>query len=457
MKKFILLLIFCGLSIISIAQFAVGHTTLTFNDPNRTGGFGSGGGPGRQIQTEIYYPATTVGTNTPMVNGNFPIIVFGHGFVMSWDVYAPFYNHWAAKGYVVALPRTEGGFSPSHLDFAEDLGIVAHKLQDLATLATSPFYQNLSSKIGIGGHSMGGGAAILSTPYQITGINCYLTFAAAETNPSAIQAATISTAPSLFLSGSYDCVVPTATQTQIYDSMASSCKAQIEFTNAYHCQFNAFNLNCATGEATCFTSGGIARDTQINRSLAYADDFLAFHLKDQCTAWTSFKNKYDNNVGVLTSKKMNCTYSIPNAPTVSFNGTNLVANGAGFNLYLWKRNGTIIPSSGLNTFTPTLNGNYSVCAYTTLGCYLESAPYLFNTLGVKEAKIKNNVRWDAQNKYLYINSEKPNTLKIVSLSGALIHESQNEQKIYLGALAKGMYIAELQEQNGMYRQLILIP
>ena len=46
----------------SFAQFSVGHTTITFNDPTRTGGFGSGGGTGRQIQTEIYYPAASAGT-----------------------------------------------------------------------------------------------------------------------------------------------------------------------------------------------------------------------------------------------------------------------------------------------------------------------------------------------------------------------------------------------------------
>jgi len=35
------------------AQFQIGHTTITFNDPSRSGGFGTGGGSGRQIQTEI--------------------------------------------------------------------------------------------------------------------------------------------------------------------------------------------------------------------------------------------------------------------------------------------------------------------------------------------------------------------------------------------------------------------
>lgn len=66
-------------------NYSIGHKTITYNDPARTGGYGSGGGTGRQIQCEIYYPSTTTGNNTPLASGNFPIIVFGHGFFMSWD------------------------------------------------------------------------------------------------------------------------------------------------------------------------------------------------------------------------------------------------------------------------------------------------------------------------------------------------------------------------------------
>ena len=55
------------------AQSQIGHTTITFNDPARTGGFGSGGGTGRQIQTEIYYPSTTAGTMWQLPQVNFPL------------------------------------------------------------------------------------------------------------------------------------------------------------------------------------------------------------------------------------------------------------------------------------------------------------------------------------------------------------------------------------------------
>jgi hypothetical protein len=77
MKK--LLLIIVAFPSLVFCQFSIGHTTITFNDPARTGGTGSGGGAGRQIQTEIYYPAATAGVDVPVSNGNFPVITFGHG------------------------------------------------------------------------------------------------------------------------------------------------------------------------------------------------------------------------------------------------------------------------------------------------------------------------------------------------------------------------------------------
>jgi pimeloyl-ACP methyl ester carboxylesterase len=456
MKKHILLLVLVLASISSSAQFAVGHTTITFGDPNRTGGFGSGGGPGRQIQTEIYYPATTAGTNVPMAISDAPLIVFGHGFVMTWTAYQPFYDHWASLGYVVALPRTEGGLLPNHQDFAEDLAFVAHEIQSLGNNSSSIFHQNLNQRIAIAGHSMGGGAAILSHTYQIIGVSCFLTFAAAETTPSAILAATSCTIPSFFVSGSYDCVVPTATQIQMYDSMASTCKTHIEFTDAYHCQFNTYNLNCATGEASCFTPGGIVRDTQINRTLAYADDYLDFYLKENCESWNSFKSKYDLNYGMLTSKKTNCSYSIPTNPTLSFDGTNLITNGAGFSLYIWKRNGTIILTSGASSFAPTQNGSYTVCAYTPFGCYLESTPYLLNTLSVPNIEKGNLLQLDILNKKINITASENSTLKILSVNGQVIQQYKNQKTVDYHQLANGIYILELNHHKGIHRQLLQV-
>ncbi|MEN9441281.1 MAG: hypothetical protein RLZ33_1358, partial [Bacteroidota bacterium] len=82
-KNYIQLLAFILLSFTALAQYPIGSTTITFNDASRTGGYGSGGGAGRQIQTEVYYPAIAAGVDVSAANGVFPVITFGHGFAMS--------------------------------------------------------------------------------------------------------------------------------------------------------------------------------------------------------------------------------------------------------------------------------------------------------------------------------------------------------------------------------------
>ena len=127
-----LLIIVVQFSAISQAP-EIGHTTITFNAPARTGGFGSGGGAGRQIQSEIYYPSDIAGDDVPVANGQFPVIIFGHGFVMTWDAYENIWSELVPKGYIMVFPRTEGGFSPSHQEFALDLSLLVGKMQDLNT------------------------------------------------------------------------------------------------------------------------------------------------------------------------------------------------------------------------------------------------------------------------------------------------------------------------------------
>ncbi len=61
------------------AQYQVGHLQQTFVDSSRGN---------RNITTEIYYPAATAGNNVPVAAGQFPVLVFGHGFVMTWSAFA---------------------------------------------------------------------------------------------------------------------------------------------------------------------------------------------------------------------------------------------------------------------------------------------------------------------------------------------------------------------------------
>ncbi len=156
MKALILFTLTFYLSTSLIGQHQIGHTTITFNDPLRTGGFGSGSGAGRQIQTEIYYPASVAGNDVALASGEHPVIVFGHGFVMAWDAYTNIWEHYVPMGYLLAFPRTEGGFSPNHNEFGLDLVVVEQRLQLLNGDNTSILYEGINGNSAIMGHSMGG-------------------------------------------------------------------------------------------------------------------------------------------------------------------------------------------------------------------------------------------------------------------------------------------------------------
>jgi dienelactone hydrolase len=387
MKRLLFLFICTASFLAAKSQFyAVGETTITFNDPARTGGFGSGGGPGRQIETKIYYPATSAGTNTPVAGTNLPVVVFGHGFAMTWDAYEPLYDSLAGRGYVVALPRTEGSLlpAPSHGDFGKDLALVSQRMINLNTVTTSLFFQKLNGRRAIGGHSMGGGSTFLANQYT-SGVNCFFTLAAAETNPSAVSAAAGMTAPSLVIAGSLDCVAPPASnQLLMYNSTASSCKTYVSITGAYHCQFNADNFNCNFGEGTCQTGGGLSRAIQLNYVRALLIPYLSYFLKGECSGWSQFSNLIGS--AAWLSSQNTCSQNLPQNPQVSGptsfcegDTVLLTALPAGFS-YVWNNaanTDTIeTPTGGTFSFSAS-NG---ICSNSSPGFSIQVEPSVENAM-----------------------------------------------------------------------------
>ena len=79
-------------------SYFVGHVSVNFKDSTRTtNGYTIAGGVtmagvGRTVGTEIFYPATLTGNGTTVASGSFPIIVFGHGFAMSYNSYSNIYD-----------------------------------------------------------------------------------------------------------------------------------------------------------------------------------------------------------------------------------------------------------------------------------------------------------------------------------------------------------------------------
>ena len=376
--KSLFLFIACSFTFALFSQYQVGHTTITFNDPARTGGTGSGGGPGRQIQTEIYYPATTAGDNVALASGQFPVITFGHGFAMSWDAYANIWQRYATKGYILAFPRTEGGLlpAPSHGDFGTDLRQVAEKMLALNTNAISIFNGKVAQKALIMGHSMGGGATMLAAANNsnIVGI---VGFAPAETNPEATLAATNVTVPALIFSGTADGVTPAAEHhTPIYNGLSSACKNFVNITGGGHCYYAQTNFNCDFGESTSSPNISIDRAQQQLLTYTILDPWLDFILNDNCEAYTSFQTALSSTTG--TTGVTTC----PSVATVSItaNGALLTASTTGIS-YQWYYNNSPINNATNQSFTATQDGNYTVKVTYQLGC-VTSAPYTYGNGGV---------------------------------------------------------------------------
>jgi dienelactone hydrolase len=332
-----LILVFVlSLSSTSFAQdFNVGHTTKTFFDTTRN----------RNIETEIYYPATTSGDDVAIASGNYPVLVFGHGFVMVWSAYANFWQELVPKGYIMCFPKTEVGLAPSHANFGNDLKYIASAMQSENEISTSLFFNAVTPKTALMGHSMGGGASFLGAANN-TNITTLINFAAAETNPSAIAAAANVTVPTLVFSGDDDCVVPeAANQNVMYTNLASACKTQVSIINGGHCYYANSNFNCNFGEFTCNSSLDITRAQQQAITFSFLEPWLNFYLKDNTSSESIFNNllessnqvNYSQSCSTLGNQEAVSEYGIMMFPnpvndvlTIKFSAENL---GGNFSIY----------------------------------------------------------------------------------------------------------------------------
>lgn len=450
MKALLLLFTIC-FSFTLFAQYQVGHTTITFNDPARSGGTGSGGGAGRQIQTEIYYPAATTGDNVAVVAGQFPVITFGHGFAMSWDAYSNIWQRYAAKGYILAFPRTEGGLipAPSHGDFGTDLRQVAEKMLALNSNVSSIFNGKVLQKAIIMGHSMGGGATMLAgaNNSNIVGV---VGLAPAETNPSAITAAPNVSVPALIFSGTADGVTPPAEHhIPIYTGLVSSCKNFVNITGGGHCYYAQTNFNCDFGESTSSPNISIERAAQQQLTYTLLDPWLDFILKDNCDSYTTFQSVLSSTTGTIG--QTTCS-TVPNV-SINGNAATLMASTTGVS-YQWYINGSPINGATNQSFTATINGDYTVKVTFDFGCAV-SSPYTFSsgTNDIEEMMKSIQMFPNPAKDFIIVknNSGLETSYRIFDLNGRILMETTSvstEFQLDLIKFQKGNYLIQIGNLNG---------
>lgn len=443
------------ISIVAHSQtYTVGHSQITYSDPARAG---------RSIQTEIYYPAATAGTGVPVSSGTFPLIVFGHGFVMAWDAYQNFWDDLVLQGYIVAFPRTEGSISPSHAEFGKDLAFLVTKMQsESATNTSSLFYNHINSKSAIMGHSMGGGSSFLAAENNTT-ITTMISFAAANTTPSSIAAASNISVPTLVFSGQNDCVAPPAThQIPMYDSLGTLCKTFISIKGGAHCEFANSNFNCSFGQSTCTPTPTITRTAQQDVTSDFLKLWLEYYLKDNCSAWTTF----NDSLAVSPRITHNQSCMISN-PVITQSGSVLTSTAA--TTYQWYWNGSIISGATSQNYTSTAPGNYHVEV-----TYFNVCPYPSNTINFTTTDITTAVSVEEldifpnpANEFIQINftakkSEKI-TFQIVNAIGQVIIEINKNviagnflsEKIVLTTLESGFYFLNIQSSGFKHSKKII--
>jgi len=158
------------------ADVAVGLRVLTFVDRARTVRFLNGSVEPRKLVTEVRYPAIgragadDVHDAAPLRrSGPYPLVVFGHGFAVTPDVYAPLLDAWVRAGYVVAAPVFELGSpyapgGPNEADLVNwprDMSFVISNMLDADVASSGPLEGMIErDRIAVAGQSDGGDTAL---------------------------------------------------------------------------------------------------------------------------------------------------------------------------------------------------------------------------------------------------------------------------------------------------------
>ncbi|PSR04639.1 MAG: hypothetical protein BRD50_03180 [Bacteroidetes bacterium SW_11_45_7] len=362
-------------------SYEIGQRTIQPTDTSRNG---------RTIATEVFYPAQTAGSNVPVAgfSNGFPLLVFGHGFSMNYNPYGNLRKELVKRGYIMVFPKTEVGPVPfpDHGAFGEDMAFLARLFLRKDSMANSDFYQRLNGKVVAMGHSMGGGCSFLAVNNE-PAFTALATLAPAETNVSAIGAATSVKVPSLIMAGSEDCVTPIPDHQQpMYDTLASNCKTLAVIDQGTHCFFANSNTACDLGSTSCQPNSDISRNQQHQRMFAVLTPWLNFHLKNHCTDYEAAQQALADTSLYRVQRK--CNDQLPDVNAVPgdtailcANDTITITTSSPFANYQWNTGDTT------RELTVSDTGEYSVAVSDSLGCadtsssiHITNSPTILRTL-----------------------------------------------------------------------------
>lgn len=162
-------------------------------------------GPHRVLRGDLALVGLPGVVFTPTAGLGLPAIAFGHGWLQPPERYHGLLRHLASWGFVVAAPATQRGPLASHRLLAADLRTaldvcVGVRLGDGEISVDE-------TKLGLAGHSVGGGCAVLAAA-EDPRVRAVATLAATQTKPFSTDAASRCRMPALHLAAGQDLVAP---------------------------------------------------------------------------------------------------------------------------------------------------------------------------------------------------------------------------------------------------------
>jgi dienelactone hydrolase len=158
------------------SSYAVGLTVLHLVDSRRTIELPNGTREPRPLVTAVRYPARGAASETDVpgaaparADGPFPLVVFGHGFDVTPNLYKQLLQSWAHAGFVVAAPtfplenaNAPGGPNESDLiNQPGDMRFVISSILNASGAASGPLSGLVNpSAVAVAGQSDGGDTAL---------------------------------------------------------------------------------------------------------------------------------------------------------------------------------------------------------------------------------------------------------------------------------------------------------
>lgn len=294
----IIAILFCA--DIASQGYNTGHSSIILRDTLRGN---------RKIPVEIFYPELNIGDSSEIIvrnNTRYPLICFGHGYLLSGVWYQHIVDILIPQGYILVFPNSESGLFPSHKTLAKDLCFALNEISRLGTDSSFFLYDRIDTAKCLMGHSMGGGALFLGEKMD-GNINAVVGLAALDTRPSSISAAASVTVPTLIIAGSNDCITPAKKhQIPLYNCSASHDKTYIMITGGTHCQMGVSHPKCIMGEKMARCCPGISEEEQLRIMARYLIPWLGYFLKGETEEGVCFDLTLsaDNTVTWLQSKPL---------------------------------------------------------------------------------------------------------------------------------------------------------